>query len=141
MNVREQSERLHSRRLTTIVNLESAESDLSANAIVLGNPRYLIRDEIDRGGMGLVCRAHDRLLERDVALKVLRLDPAAHAQAVHNFATEARIMSYLSHPGVTPVYSRGVIHLDLKPANIMVGPFGEVQIMDWGLARFQGPPP
>ena len=39
---------------------------------------------------------------------------------------------------VSFAHSRGIIHRDIKPANVMIGEYGEVLLMDWGLAKIQG---
>ncbi len=167
------------------------------------------------GGMGIVYRAVDGDLGREVAFKVVRprfgdapvesppeplaLTPPVTATPESatfdslkaRFLREARITAALEHPGIVPVYelgetpegvpyytmrfvrgnrtlahaiaetpsdqrlrlldpflkvcdtlryahARGVIHRDLKPANVALGEYGEVVVIDWGLAREHG---
>jgi serine/threonine-protein kinase len=64
--------------------------------------------------------------------KLKRGDRATHER----FSFRARVQVCLGVlNAVAYAHRKGIIHRDLKPANIMVGPFGEVTVMDWGLAR------
>jgi tetratricopeptide (TPR) repeat protein len=166
--------------------LTAAPPPLAAN-------RYHLLGEIAHGGMGVVYRAVDVALNREVAVKVLRQRLGPDSAAARRFLEEAQVAAQLQHPAVPPVHdvgtlpdgrpflamklikgrtldqmlrerpdldhdrgrflaifervcqalayahSRRVIHRDLKPANVMVGAFGEVQVMDWGLAKVLPP--
>ena len=150
---------------------------------------YRIGEEIGRGAMGIVYRARDEDLGREVAIKTLLPELAGNPGAVRWFVEEARITGQLQHPGIVPVccfgelpdgrpflamklikgrtltyiraaqqdvsadlprflavfervcqtiayaHLREVIHRDLEPSNVMIGMFGEVQVIDWGLAK------
>ncbi|ABG05212.1 serine/threonine protein kinase [Rubrobacter xylanophilus DSM 9941] len=74
---------------------------------VLGN-RYRILRTLGKGGMGRVYLAHDEVLDREVALKVLYRDLAEHEDFVERFKREARSAASLSHPNIVSVHDLGV---------------------------------
>ncbi|WP_435010851.1 WD40 repeat domain-containing serine/threonine protein kinase [Tundrisphaera lichenicola] len=162
--------------------------------------RYRILRPHARGGIGVVSVAHDRELNREVALKEIQERHADEPNSRARFLMEAEVTGGLEHPGIVPVYglghhpdgrpyyamrfirgdslkeaierfhrgewagsatrtleirkllrrfldvcdaityahSRGILHRDLKPGNIMLGKYGETLVVDWGLAKTLG---
>ncbi len=68
------------------------------------NDRYNVIDKIGTGGMAVVYKAHDDVLDRDVAIKVLRDSYEIESTVVSNFIKEARSSASLVHPNVVSVY-------------------------------------
>jgi serine/threonine-protein kinase len=158
--------------------------------------RYELRGQLASGGMGQIYRAYDRILRREVAIKMMRELYGGETAAIRGqFLKEARVGGRLLHPHILPVFDlgvnrsgqiyytmrlvdgaslqhcldsldkgvatkfvsyplrkivealvgvcqgvdyghqNGVLHLDLKPHNILVSGFNEVFVIDWGLAR------
>jgi tetratricopeptide (TPR) repeat protein len=69
--------------------------------------RYRVLASLGRGGMSSVWRAHDELLDRDVALKLLGDELASSPRARRRFRHEARVAASLDHPAVAAVYDSG----------------------------------
>jgi serine/threonine-protein kinase len=69
--------------------------------------RYELKDPVGTGGMSTVFCAHDTLLERDVALKILHEHHSRDDEYVDRFRHEARAVAQLSHPNIVTVIDRG----------------------------------
>ena len=67
--------------------------------------RYLVQERIGSGGMGVVFRAHDEQLERDVAIKVLNAYVLSNDGDRKRLKNEARALSRLNHPNIETIYS------------------------------------
>lgn len=159
--------------------------------------QYRILERLGEGGMGEVYRALDELLDREVALKMLRPELAHRADVLDRFRAEAVMLARLDHPNIARLYGltkqdphffmvmefvpgqtllarirswaeapasgsrssrvrdavdvmaglldgleyahqRGTVHRDVKPANVIVRPDGQVKITDFGIARVLG---
>ncbi|OIJ98367.1 serine/threonine-protein kinase [Streptomyces colonosanans] len=74
--------------------------------------RYELVKRLGRGGMGDVWAGRDRTLHRDVAIKLLVLDGAAHEDLPRRFEREAVAAAQINHPNVVALHDRGV-HEDL----------------------------
>jgi serine/threonine-protein kinase len=150
--------------------------------------KYRIVGQLGRGGAGVVYKAVDETLHRDVAVKTLNPD-LANTEVMSRFRAEATILARLNHPQIATIYELfradgdllmvmefvrgesldklservgaiaperaayvidqilsalehahrgGVVHRDVKPANVMVTDEGSIKIMDFGIARVLG---
>ncbi|MAE96261.1 MAG: hypothetical protein CL910_16535, partial [Deltaproteobacteria bacterium] len=167
--------------------LSSSSGSLSLRGKAFGEAsRYELHDQIGSGGMGVVFRATDRRLSREVALKRLPENLKDHPRAVELFLHEARASAGLNHPNIVTVHDvdveggiyfitmellrganlqqlvrargslswadasrlglqvcaglayaheRGLVHRDIKSANLFFTDERIVKIMDFGLAK------
>jgi eukaryotic-like serine/threonine-protein kinase len=86
-----------------------AAGDAGGRRLVTLDGRYHIVERIAAGGMGEVFRAHDAVLAREVAIKVLHRSLAGDQGFVDRFRREARAAATLNHPNIVAVYDWGSV--------------------------------
>ncbi|MEU7741240.1 protein kinase [Nonomuraea sp. NPDC049158] len=79
--------------------------------------RYRLLSELGRGGMGRVWRAHDELLDRQVAVKEVTIVGPQHEELIGRTMREARIAARLSHPHIAAIYDVALV--DERPWIVM----------------------
>ncbi|MFT5583311.1 MAG: serine/threonine protein kinase/formylglycine-generating enzyme required for sulfatase activity [Cognaticolwellia sp.] len=84
-----------------------AETGASETSHPATPERYRIDGLLGQGGMGRVYKAHDAVLGRIVALKVLRPELSINDRFLERFGAEARATAQLTHPGIVPVFELG----------------------------------
>ena len=87
----------------------TAGGDAASVALVTLDGRYHITERIAAGGMGEVYRAHDAVLAREVAIKVLHRSLAGDQGFVDRFRREARAAATLNHPNLVTVFDWGAV--------------------------------
>src|SRR3954471_4701270 len=90
---------------TRLLNTEARSVARLGDGVVL-NGRYRLGAELGRGGMGIVFRATDLQLDRQIAIKVLP-EAAGSAEARVRLLEEARAAAALNHPNIVAVYDVG----------------------------------
>jgi len=91
-----------------------------------GRPFYAMRFIRGDSLKGAIARFHaDQAMHRDAGMRTLALQ-----KLLRRFLDVCNAISY--------AHSRGVLHRDLKPGNIMLGDYGETLVVDWGLAKAVG---
>ncbi|MFO0804622.1 MAG: serine/threonine-protein kinase, partial [Gemmataceae bacterium] len=93
----------------SILYTKSFEGPDSPTSFPTPDDRYILLDFLARGGMGEVHIARDRVLNREVALKLLREDLKTKSFSASRFIEEARITGKLSHPGIPPIHDLGTL--------------------------------
>src|SRR5215211_1383241 len=83
--------------------------------------RYELVSVLGRGGMAAVYRAHDTLLRRDVAIKILYPQYSTDGSLIERFKREAVMAAQLDHPNIVPIYdvgeAAGLVYIAMKLLN------------------------
>jgi serine/threonine-protein kinase len=109
----------HPEYASELARFLAAERDVSAAVTNLGTAfdpigkrigKYELREKIGKGGMGVVYRAYDAALKRDVALKCVSAATALTATELAKFQFEAELIASLNHPSIVRVHDFGESH-------------------------------